>query len=469
MKMKKITYKLFMITSLILFSFAILIYLAIYFFLPTFYEKYKTNELQTGLQELLEKSKHLTFQEAKPLLDRYANNNNAMLYIQSEDGTIVYPFLLITEENIIIQKSRNMMSEDSYSIVQEIQFLDATYNLHVQATLQPIDEASKVLVLFLPYISLIVIFIGIGSAYLSSRFITRPVLYINQSAKKMANLDFSEKIEVRSNDELGELSNSLNDMSINLQQTMSALHKANHQLKSDIEKEREIETKRREFFATVAHELKTPLTVIKGYVEGMLYNIGPYQDRDKYLKENYQMVERMEKIVREILSVSKLESNTLKPTLEEIDLSELIITITKSLNFFATQKSIQIIQEVESHLFVSTDRNLLEKACKNIIHNAIMYSPPGERVHVQLTKNQQQSNIQFQVINTGVQINEEDIQQIFEPFYRVEKSRNRNTGGSGLGLFIVKQIFTALSITYTMNNLEQSVQFLATIPQKIEK
>ncbi|MEA0563453.1 sensor histidine kinase [Lysinibacillus irui] len=467
MKMKKITYKLFLITSLILFSFAILIYLAIYFFLPTFYEKYKTNELQIGLQELLEKSQHLTLQEAKSLLDRYANKNNAMLYIQSENGTIVYPFYLVTDENVIIQKSRNIMSaepEDSYSIVQEIRFNDGTYDLHVQATLQPIDEASKVLLLFLPYISLIVIIIGIGSAYLSSRFLTRPILYINQGAQKMANLDFSEKIEVRSTDELGELSNSLNNMSINLQQTMFDLQKANHQLKSDIEKEREIETKRREFFATVAHELKTPLTVIKGYVEGMLYNIGPYQDRDKYLKENHQIIERMEKIVREILSVSKLEPTTLKPTFEAINLSELIFSITKSLDFFAIQKNIQIIQDIESNLFVSTDRNLLEKACKNIIHNAIMYSPSGEKVHIQLTKNPQQSNILFQVINTGVQINDEDIQQIFQPFYRVEKSRNRNTGGSGLGLFIVKQIFEALSISYTMNNLEQNVMFSATIP-----
>lgn len=468
MKMKKITYKLFMITSLILFSFAILIYLTIYFFLPTFYEKYKTNELQVGLQEIVEKSKHLTFQEAKPLLDEYANNNNAMLYIQSENGTIVYPFFLITEENITIAKS-NVISKDSYSIVQEIQFQDVTYNLHIEATLQPIDEASKVLVQLLPYISIIVIIIGIGSAYLSSRLITRPILYINQGAQKMANLDFSEKIEVRSNDELGELSNSLNDMSINLQQTMSDLQKANHQLKSDIEKEREIETKRREFFATVAHELKTPLTVIKGYIEGMMYNIGPYQDRDKYLKENYQMVEKMENLVREILSVSKLEPNTLKPRLEEVNLSELIYTITKNLDFFAIQKNIQIIQQIDLDLFVSTDRNLLEKACKNIIHNAIMYSPSGEKVYIQLTKDSQQSDIQFQVINTGVQIKKEDIQQIFQPFYRVEKSRNRNTGGSGLGLFIVKQIFAALSITYTMNNLEQSVQFSATIPPIVEK
>lgn len=104
MKLKKITYKLFIITSLILFSFAILIYLTIYFFLPTFYEKYKINELQAGLQETLERTKHLTLQEAEPFLNQYANNNNAILYIQSENGTRVYPFSLFTEKSVTIKK-----------------------------------------------------------------------------------------------------------------------------------------------------------------------------------------------------------------------------------------------------------------------------------------------------------------------------------------------------------------------------
>ncbi|PFC38072.1 two-component sensor histidine kinase, partial [Bacillus thuringiensis] len=253
-------------------------------------------------------------------------------------------------------------------------------------------------------------------------------------------------------------------MSINLQQAIFDLQKANQQLKSDIEKEREIETKRREFFAIVAHELKTPLTVMKGYLEGMIYNIGPYQNRDQYLKKNYQIIESLEQLVREILSMSKLEQHTFKLQVEEVNLSKSIDTITKNLEFFASQKGIQIIKEVDSDIFVYTDYVLLEKACKNIIHNAIMYSPYNEKVYIKLTKDSKQNNIQMRVINTGVKIKEEDIQHIFKPFYRIEKSRNRNTGGSGLGLYIVKQIFESLFITYSINNTKQGVEFLVTIP-----
>ncbi|MGE6617527.1 HAMP domain-containing sensor histidine kinase [Bacillus mycoides] len=485
MKMKRITYKLFMTTSLILLAFATLIYVTLYFFLPKFYEKYKTDQLQTGIEEIIDKSKDLTLQNATPLVDEYAQKNNAVIYLQDNEGTIIYSpsftFLQSTIQGGAIQggtqakgfvkavPSRSLDNpSNSYEVTKPIQFQGVNLTLVVFATFQPIDEASQVLVRFLPFISIIVLVIGLGSAYFYSRFITKPLIYINEGAQKMANLDFSEKIEVRSMDELGELSNSLNDMSINLQQAIFDLQKANHQLKSDIEKEREIEAKRREFFAIVAHELKTPLTVMKGYLEGMIYNIGPYQNRDQYLKKNHQIIGSMEQLVREILSTSKLEQHTFKPQVEEVNLSKLIGTITKDLEFFASQKDIQIIKEVYSDIFVYTDCVLLEKACKNIIHNAIMYSPLNEKVYIKLSQKSKPNYIEMQVLNTGVEIKEENIQHIFEPFYRIEKSRNRNTGGSGLGLYIVKQIFESLSITYSMNNTKQGVQFLVTIPLSIK-
>ncbi|MFB6732597.1 HAMP domain-containing protein, partial [Bacillus mobilis] len=256
MKMKRITYKLFMTTSLILLAFATLIYVTLYFFLPKFYEKYKTDQLQTGIQEIIDRSKDLTLQNATPLVDEYAQKNNAVIYLQDNEGRIIYyPFLQSTFQGSTIQEGAIQegpvrgspvqggtpakgfvttvpikglaQSRNSYEATKPIQFQDVNLTLVVFATFQPIDEASQVLVRFLPYISIIVLVIGLGSAYLYSRFITKPLIYINKGAQKMANLDFSEKIEVRSMDELGELSNSLNDMSINLQQAIFDLQKAN--------------------------------------------------------------------------------------------------------------------------------------------------------------------------------------------------------------------------------------------------
>ncbi|WP_025115093.1 HAMP domain-containing sensor histidine kinase [Lysinibacillus fusiformis] len=471
MRMKKITYKLFMITSLILLSFAVLIYLTLYFFLPTFYEQYKTNQLQSGIAEIIDKSKSLTVREAKELLDEYSKENNAIIYLQEKNGNIIYSpsfnFQGNTHSPIITGKtSQNEENVNAFNHSLPIQFLnERNLMVTVFATFQPIDEASQVLVRFLPYISIIVVCISLGSAYLYSRFITKPLLYINERAQKMANLDFSENIVVRSNDELEELSNSLNEMSNNLQKTMDDLRIANEQLKDDIERERKIETKRREFFATVAHELKTPLTVMKGYIEGMIYNIGPYENRDFYLEKNHKIIEGMEQLVREILSMSKLEQNIFKIQMKETNLSNLIETITKDLVFFASQKEITVINKIPPNLYVFSDDDLLEKAFKNIIHNAIMYSPQGETVYLELTEDSKENQIQIQVINTGVHIKAEELQQLFQPFYRLEKSRNRNTGGSGLGLYIVKQIFTSLSINYSFNNVENGIRFLVSFPQ----
>lgn len=156
-----------------------------------------------------------------------------MLSLQNKEGVIIYSpsfsFIQSGTQTTVVTKATRIDNtgtiSNSYNVTEPIQFQDGSLTLVVFATFQPIDEASQVLVRFLPYISIIVLVIGIGSAYFYSRFITKPLIYINEGAQKMANLDFSEKIEVRSTDELGELSNSLNDMSINLQQAMFDLKK----------------------------------------------------------------------------------------------------------------------------------------------------------------------------------------------------------------------------------------------------
>lgn len=469
--MKKITLKLFLITSTILLGFAFIIYLSLYFFLPTFYNQYKTNQIQSEIEELINDSRDLNLRNAIPLIDDFARNNNAMIYLQNGEGYIIYsPYLSFFEgisttfPGVKSDKTTPFGDVDTYEVTTPIQFQDVTLDLVISVNFPPIDEASEVLILFLPYISIIVIIIGVGSAYLYSRFITRPLIYINQGAQKMANLDFTEKIEVHSNDELEELSNSLNNLSFNLQQSMLDLKKVNQALKTDIEKERELEKKRRDFFVIVAHELKTPLTVMKGHIEGMLYRIGPYKDRDAYLQKNFQTIQEMEQLVREILSMSKLEQHTFKLRIDEVNLTELINSVTNSLSFFASEKNIQIIKQIESPIFVNTDRDLLEKALKNIIHNAIMYTPQNQNVCITLSHSYNQNNVHIRVMNTGIKIKEEDLKHLFEPFYRIEKSRNRNTGGSGLGLYIVKQIFNTLSIRYSLKNTEKGVEFMFIIP-----
>ncbi|PES71943.1 two-component sensor histidine kinase [Bacillus cereus] len=474
--MKRITLKLSLVTSFILVLFSFVIYLTLYFFLPTFYEKYKLNELETGVEQILIQSKQLKFQETIPILNQYVKNNNASITIQDKKGHVVYPQhhssfnmkkSIQIESHIISMPSHEETSNPlprTYNVTKPIQFKNESLMITVYATLQPINEVSKVLTLFFPYIGIMVLVTSILGAYVYSRFLTNPLLHINGVAKKMACLDFTKQLQVHSQDELGELSESLNDLSANLQKTMSELEQANLQLKDDIEKEREIETKRREFFSVVSHELKSPITAVKGQLEGMICKIGIYKDRDIHLRKSHEIMEDMEQLVREILEVSKLEQHTFKPKLEHIKIHELIHKTAQKLEFFAIEKNIQIIKEIDTDIAVCTDYKLLEKAIKNIIHNAITYSPQSEKVYIWLKYDIVNNSIQFQVSNTGVYILEEHISRVFDPFYRVEKSRNRNTGGSGLGLYIVKQIFDTLTMEYAIKNTADGVSFTVTIP-----
>ncbi|RAP28567.1 Phosphate regulon sensor protein PhoR (SphS) [Brevibacillus laterosporus] len=497
---KSISFKIFLVTLILLLVSASIIYLTLYFYLPIFYEKYKTNSLEVESNRLVEKAKNLYLDDATILFDKFEQNFNAYPTLTDNTGKIFFPnhpFLSkaqMLDKNVDLDKEAEILAiEEStsksitvgvastsqagiitmnnlpkiYTISVPIVFKDETLTLNIHATLQPIDEASQVLLLLIPYIGIVIFIISISGAYIYSKIFSKPLITINHVAQKMANLDFTAKINLDSADEIGQLSRSLNEMSANLQRTMQELQTANEALKSDMEKKQEAEAKRRELFATISHELKSPITAVKGQLEGMLHNIGVYKEREKYLKRSYQIMETMESLVRQILQISKLEQLGFTSKYERVNISTLVCTTINNLGFFATEKNIQVINEVQEELFINTDTQLLEKVIGNVIHNAIVYSNHFEQVHIHLIDNGN-GTLKFEVLNTGAYIQEEHINQIFEPFYRVEKSRNRNTGGSGLGLYIVKTVCEALSIDYSMRNTNEGVLFSAQMNKNVQ-
>lgn len=238
---------------------------------------------------------------------------------------------------------------------------------------------------------------------------------------------------------------------------MEELQRANEQLLDDIAKEREIEKKRREFIATISHELKTPITILKGQIEGMLSNIGIYKDRDKYLKRNLEVLNDMEHMVKETLEISKLESQGFKPRKEQVSLSKIVEECIYNTSFIAKRKNIFIDKNIKENLFVCGDSKLLKKVVNNIITNAINHSPENEKVYASL--HEERDEIVLKVENTGIYIEENELKEIFKPFYRIEKSRNRKSGGSGLGLYIVRMILDAHNGEYSISNSERGVEF----------
>lgn len=479
---KSITYRIFVITSILLVVTSLSIYLILYFLMPNYYFIYKKNSLERGLNNLANKIRNISIDEGVYYLDEFATNNNVSMVVVDSNGYIVYfpseitkffygkphkefltPFSYNVpdrEESFNGNKGKRNLSR--YTSWKEVTFLNDSqvYTVYVTAHLQPIDEASKVLVMFMPYIGMIILIVSVTGALIYSKIISQPLIRINNVAKEMAKLNFEKKCIVTGEDEIGELSKSLNELSSNLQKTMTELKDANEKLMSDIEKERELEKKRREFLATISHELKTPITIIKGQLEGMIANIGVYKQRDKYLNRSHQVLMDMENMVKEILEISKIEADGFKPNFKEVNVSNLINNLVNSISVLAEEKNIDMIMNISDNLFVYVDEKLIKKAIANIISNAINHTSRGEKIFLNLVENKE--HIIFEVENTGVHIDEKELSEIFKPFYRLEKSRNRSTGGSGLGLYIVKMILDAHNIRYKMSNTELGVMFQIT-------
>lgn len=474
-KKRSITHKTFFITTLLLIIFSLILYLILYSFLPVYYHKYKINKINDEVNILLDNAKKVPLKQATEILDEFVHANNVGMMIWDRFGNVVYvpsdylsmkiirnyidmndPASWLKENQGRVIRGKNG-NPDVYVLKRPILFSDGLYFINIESTFQPVDEAANVILMFMPYIGIIVIIMSVAGAIIYSRMITKPLLQLNKVAKHMAGLDFSKKSEVDSEDEIGELSQSLNNLSSNLQRTMADLKKANEKLKDDIQKERDMEEKRREFIATISHDLKSPITAVKGQLEGMIYQIGAFKNRDKYLKRSYEIMNDMEKLVREVLDLSRLESKNFQIKKVRICLSELIETILRKLEYFSQTKHLTIQTDIPEGIFIEADPNLMEKAIANVLDNAMKYAKEGEEVRVKLIE--EKNSLLFHVLNCGGKIEEEDLAQLFEPFYRVEKSRNRNTGGSGLGLYIVKQVLELHGVKYELQNTHEGFLF----------
>ena len=185
----------------------------------------------------------------------------------------------------------------------------------------------------------------------------------------------------------------------------------------------------------------------------MILGIGKYKDTEGVLPETLKEVENMERLVKEILTISKIEMYGLVGKTEAVSLTDVLIKVTETLSPLTKERQTTVHLQTAENVTVFGNASLLEKAIHNILSNAIRHSPKGAEVFVHLSPSA------LTVANTGISIPEEDLSVLFTPFYRVEKSRNKSTGGSGLGLYLVKTILEIHGFLYQLNNTETGVMF----------
>lgn len=363
--------------------------------------------------------------------------------------------LLITGDQMTaFGEASNTENENTASVSFALRFSDLSTDsvLTVITSASTAEEITATFLRLLPFAAVLILIISLFSAWFCGRLIVRPVLRISRVSKRMAQLDMTWHCETTRTDELGTLANSLNILSQRLSRAMDELKAANVQLRADVAASRALEKQRRDFFAAASHELKTPVTILKGQLESMALGIGDYKNHEKYFPQALATVEAMERLVQEILIIAKMEFGIAETDFVIRPIAPILSACIAELLPLAEEKQITIkVGKLDESVGIPIQEPLFRKAVSNILSNAVRHSPNGQLVTVTLTEDK------LTVENTGVRISEDA--PLFTPFYRADQSRNRKSGGSGLGLYLIKTILDWHGLAYRLENSENAVLF----------
>ena len=291
--------------------------------------------------------------------------------------------------------------------------------------------------------------------------ISKPLLKLNDSASRIASLDFSAKCEVKRSDEIGNLAKTLNFLSDNLHTALTELKRKNKKLEEDIKKEKNLEIMRKDFVAGVSHELKTPISLIEGYAEGLKDNIVEGESRDYYIDVIIDEAKRMGSLVSDMLDLSQLETGNFKLKIGEFLLGDLMLPLHRKYLKLINEAGLSIELNLNKGIKVNGDIYRLDQVMTNFITNAMKNTPKGGKITIKSTENA--DFVLIEVINDGKPIEEKDLKNIWEKFYKVDKSRNRQNGGTGLGLAISKNILMLHQSTFGVKNIDGRVDFYFTL------
>lgn len=433
------------------------IYGMITFGMSNFYLTELNKSLEKELDTTIEQISNMTNEETQKTLERFAIEYGISIIVKNQEGEEIgnygeISYFLAPDANS--SKAQNSKGITKNYIVKSNE--GTVYKLQIFGTKESVNIGLKVLNRILPSLGVITVIVSILIALFFARYITRPILKVNEASKRMVKLDFRKPYPEKRSDEIGILGKNLNQLAEHLEDTLQELKEKNQILQDEIQREQEMERKQLSFFAAVSHELKTPVTILKGQIQGMISGIGGYKDRDKYLKRSYEVVFSMEGLIQEILDVSRMKSAGFSLNFSTIFLDSIVKGIIQEWEDIATDRGVTLHTEIEEKTEICADRVLFQKVIGNLISNAVKYTPDNGNIWCKVYKNEE--GVIFSVENNAEHISEQEIPKLFDAFYRREKSRNRKAGGSGLGLYIVKMIVKLHHYECEFKNTNQGIE-----------
>ena len=486
-KLKSVRFKLFLVMCIVIIFIILCLILVNSVVLETFYMYSKTNTVRAVYARINE---YYSSNSANIDLDEELKNiafkNNFDILIQADNNIIVFStnrdFIssidqLMDNESASSQDQTNIIYKDRDIIIRKVVSSNSSmnyillsgnlvndYKLYIRIPIAPIEESVRISNNVLIFIGCITIIMsGIIASVISKKF-TDPILELNSITNKMARLDFSQKYVTKDvDDEINDLGKNINTMSNKLETIIKQLRDNNIELEKDIEEKSKIDEMRKQFISDVSHELKTPIALIQGYAEGLLENVTTDDESRKFYTDVIlDESNKMDKLVKQLLELMKIEYGKREFTNERFDLKELIDEVIRKCNVMLKENGITINFRQEEPVYIYADEFYIDQAVTNYFTNAIKHAEEKngkKEIEIRLEKLKDKNKVRLYVYNTGENIEQEDLERIWKRFYKVDTSRNRENGGTGIGLALVKAIMNNYKNEYGVANKEDGVEF----------
>ena len=493
-QLKTVRSKLFFTLCVVVLSIILFLILVNSFVLEKYYQYTKSNQLKTlynNINEYYNSDREID--NFKDELDRISIKNNFDIIIKDKSDNAIYLSNKDFLSNIkVIIDFWGMNKQQEYKILEETDKLeirnirdtetsanyillsgklDNGYGVYIRIPISSIQESVRISNRFLYLIAGIVIVVGgIAIIYISKTF-SSPISELNSIAKKMANLDFSHKyIVTDDNDEINELGESINLMSEKLEKTINQLRNTNIELERDIERKSKIDEMRKSFISDVSHELKTPIALIQGYSEGLLENVNTDPENRKFYAEVIlDETNKMDKMVRQLIELTKLEYEKREFNNRNFNIVELEKEIVRTSQVMLEEKQTQVEFDTIDNISVFADDFYMSQIITNYLTNAIKHvrEIEGEK-YIKITNTiiPEKSKVRVTVFNTGDNIEKENLSRVWNRFFKVDEARNREDGGSGIGLSIVRAIMNNYGNDYGVENKYNGVEFYFEVDMK---
>ena len=367
--------------------------------------------------------------------------------------------IISSNDNYTLQKVYDERLGDYYLEIWGT--LDNGYSIILRTPIQGIKDNVNISTTLIKYVGGAILAVGIIAAFVVSTYITRPIKQLSNIAEKMSEMDFNARYEGSDKGEIGLLGKSMNNMSEKLEQNIAELKKANLELKKDIDKKEKLEIMRTDFLSNVSHELKTPIALIQGYAEGLKEGItDDPESMEFYCDVIMDEANKMNTMVKRLLTLNQIEFGNDEPEMERFDINELIASVADANAIRAGQKNMSIVFDNRNeHNFVWADEYKTEEVLPNYISNALNHCDGKRAIEVRTEKSENGGTITVTVYNSGKNIDDEDLERIWEKFYKTDKARTREYGGNGIGLSIVKAIMDSMGQEYGVRNVSDGVEF----------